>query len=194
MSLPTSPARLTTDALLGLSQRELRGVLSRGYPLDPRALDDTQYHGISVGLPRWAERLSWKTFRKTFHRDPATGRLRGWNVRMQQNGVRGERRPLERRGRAWTFGHYEVVPAEGYATPIPHRGLVIDYSLGGNGALDVLRWVKDPLVALREGSAELLLGVSYLEVGPLRLVLPTYFVLELDGPLTDVVAPPSPAR
>ncbi|RLB64229.1 MAG: hypothetical protein DRI90_05055, partial [Deltaproteobacteria bacterium] len=61
-------------------------LLTSGHSIDPRQLDDVEYRGISLGLPAIVEKLTWKKFKKVFHRDPATGVLRGWNVRMEQNG------------------------------------------------------------------------------------------------------------
>ena len=37
------------------------------------ALDGQQYQGVDLSLPPWINRILWKTFRKTFRRDPATG-------------------------------------------------------------------------------------------------------------------------
>ncbi|HEY8427753.1 MAG TPA: hypothetical protein VIL20_05235 [Sandaracinaceae bacterium] len=64
------------------------------------------------------------------------------------------------------------------------RGLVIDYSRMPNGWLQ--RLVRDPLVALRPGSADELLGVSYLVIGGRCLETPTYFTLERDHPVDYV--------
>ena len=51
----------------------------------------TENRGISLGLPAWVERLSWKKFAKAFHRDPRTQRLRGWNVRIEQGALQRAR-------------------------------------------------------------------------------------------------------
>ena len=75
------------DEVLSMKRGALATTLRQGHAIDPRALDDSQYRGISLGLPAWFERLTWKTFQKTFHRDPRTGVLRGWNVRVEQRGL-----------------------------------------------------------------------------------------------------------
>ena len=86
--------------ILSLSRDTLRGMLEGGHPIDPRTLDDAEYRGVSLGLPSPIVKLTWLTFRKTFHRDPRTGALRGWNVRMQQAGLDGPRAPmLDRAGK-----------------------------------------------------------------------------------------------
>ena len=146
------------------------------------------------GLPGWIERLSWKTFQKVFHRDPKTGALRGWNVRLKQTGLDGESVPLtNRQGEPRTFGHYHVVPLT--SRPLPRRrrlerGLLIDYGLGRNGRLDPIGRLRDPIVAVNPDSAELLLGWTYADLGLARVGTPSFFTLEREGPLSHRVAPP----
>lgn len=172
---------------LSLSRRELGELLSRGHAIDPRALDDTEYRGVSLGLPSPIVALTWLTFRKTFHRDPRTQRLRGWNVRMEQTGLDGARTPKHVAGEPVCFGHYEVGPARGRGSPIPcEQGLLIDYGLGANRWLDPARRARDPIVALEPGSAERLLGWTYLDLGIRRVGTPSFFLLEREGPLTHI--------
>jgi len=183
---------MTRAALLRTSRDELRALLRAGRPVDPDALADTAYKGISLGLPAWVDRLAWKTFQKVFHRDPRTGRLRGWNVRVEQHGVDAPSVPQRKRGVPVTFGHFAVVPLAGYRTPLPcGDGLMLDYGLGGNAALDPVRLLRDPIVALVDGSAELLLGWSYVDLGVARVGTPSFFTLEREGPLDHVAAPPT---
>jgi hypothetical protein len=164
--------------------------------VDPAALEGWAYRGISVGLPRVVERLTWKTFQKTFYREPRTGRLLGWNVRLHQDGLTAPSRPIERRGVPVTTWHYEVVPASEVRTPPGFdRGLVIDYARGKNPRFATIRFMKDPLVAVEAGSADVLLGVTWVALGPLQVETPTYFVLEREHQLTHVpaaVAAPEP--
>jgi hypothetical protein len=166
----------SAEPLLRASLRSLHRALRAGHPIDEHALDDAEYQGISVGLPKFVERFSWKTFTKTFHRDPATGALRGWNVRMEQTGIDGPPVPMERDGAPLTWGHYRVYP-EG-------RALMIDYGVPSNPFL--LGRMRDPLVAVTKGDPNVLLGVSYLDFGIFRLWTPTYFVLVRRGPLTHI--------
>ncbi|HSN28440.1 MAG TPA: hypothetical protein VLT45_19275 [Kofleriaceae bacterium] len=163
---------ITRADLLRASRAELRALLEGGHPVDPAELADTVYRGISLGLPAWVERLSWKKFAKAFHRDPRTGALRGWNIRIEQDGLDQPWRARTRRGRTWTFGHFAVVREAEH--------LVLDY---GAGRALAMRAVRDPLVALEAGSARLLLGRSDVALGPARLATPSYFVLEREGPL-----------
>ncbi len=177
----------TIDALMQMDGTDLMRALESGHPIDPSALDDMEYRGVSLGLPSFVERLSWKTFKKVFHRDPQTSALRGWNVRIEQTGdVHGDYVPMERRGVPHTFGHFEVVDARGHQMPCAIDGLLIHYGLGRNGALNPIRRLRDPLVALEPGSADLLLGWSYVDLGMKRVGTPSFFVLSRDRTLTHV--------
>ena len=173
---------ITRDAVLAMSRRQLAKALREGRAIAPDALDDSEYRGISLGLPRWAERLSWKTFQKTFHRDPATGLLRGWNVRVEQRGLDAPSRALVREGAPFTFGPYVVGELPASAPRGLRQGLLIDYS-PSPGLLGRLR---DPLVALNDGRVDLLLGWSYLDLWLVRVPTPSYFLLEREGALQHV--------
>jgi hypothetical protein len=180
---------MKAEDLLTMPRRELHALLEGGHPIDPRALDDTEYEGVSLGLPPLAVKLSWLTFRKTFHRDPKSGALRGWNVRMEQTGLHGPRVAMkDRRGEPRCFGFYEVLDARGYRMPVRcEHALMIDYGRAAqNHALDPIRRGRDPLVALRAGSTEQLLGWTYLDLGPFDVGTPSYFLLEREGPLSYV--------
>lgn len=158
------------------SHAELRRRIVEGHPVDPAALEGYAYRGTSLGLPRVVELATWKTFQKTFWRHPS-GRLLGWNVRLEQDGIDAPSRPKRRRGLPVTEWNYEVIAAEGVAKPAGFgRGLIIDYSRAPNPPTQ--RFVKDPLVALGPGNADELLGVSYLVIAGRCVETPTYFTLE----------------
>ncbi len=165
-----------------MSRRQLAATLREGHAIASAALDDTEYRGTSLGLPRWAERLTWKTFQKTFHRDPATGALRGWNVRVEQGGLDAPSRALVRRGAPFTFGPYVVGELPGDAPRGVRRGLLIDYS----PAPGLMSRLRDPIVALNEGEVDLLLGWSYLDLWIARVPTPSFFLLEREGALQHV--------
>ncbi len=162
------------EAFLAMTGAELAQAMAAGHAIEPSALDDSRYRGISLGLPAFVEALTWKTFEKTFHRDPASGELRGWNVRLEQTGWTSAPVARKRDGWPWTFGHYDV-----------HAGhpVLLDYGSRRNFALDPMRLVRDPLVALDAGSVQWLLGRSDIAGG---LRTPSYFLLERLGPLVHL--------
>lgn len=170
-----SIARLLRTA----DRAELRRRILGGHPVDPEAIAGWVYRGTSLGLPGFVEALSWKVFQKTFYRDPETGRLRGWNVRLEQRGIDAPSQPQTRNGHPRTEWHYEVTSPDGVPTPPGFdRGLVIDYGRGRNPGWSPMKLMKDPLVALVPGSADELIGVSYLVIGARCIETPTYFTLE----------------
>src|SRR4051812_19698425 len=101
---------LTAADLRAMSRRDLDDVLARGYAVDLDAIAGRGYRGVSLNLPSWIERLTWKTFMKVFLREGAA--LRGFNVRIEQTGLSGPFQPKRRaNGEPVTFGPYAVVPA-----------------------------------------------------------------------------------
>lgn len=187
-------SRELRERMLGLSSDGLYAALAAGHAIAPEALDDAMYRGISLNLPGPIEALTWKTFRKVFFRDAARGVLRGWNVRMEQTGIDGPSLPMKKEGAQVAFGHYEVVPLDGYRVPrgAAPRGLLLDYGKGGNPRLDPTNRVRDPIVALVEGSVDLLLGWTYVDVGLTTMATPSFFLLEREGPIDVVVPRPTP--
>ena len=176
----------TARELRTASTKVLRQHIVEGYPVDPAALEGWVYRGTSLGLPRIVEKLTWKNFQKTFYREPGTGRLIGWNVRLAQDGLDAPSRPKLRRGAPVTEWHYEVIAPTGVATPAGFdRGLIIDYGRGRVPDLS-MRFVKDPLVSLSPGSADELIGVSYVALTGVCVETPTYFTLEREQRITDV--------
>ncbi len=162
--------------LLPLAPAALQAAMDRGARVPADALAGAWYRGTSLGLWSWVERLSWKTFAKVFHRDG--GALRGWNVRLHQDGLGAPPRPRTRAGRPIVFGHYAVVEDP--------DGVVLDYGRGANPRLDPTRMVRDPLVALDPDGA-VLLGRTWLVVGARRLPTPSFFLLERAGAIPGEV-------
>ena len=180
---------MTARDYLGLSRPALADALRTGHPIEPEAIAGFAYRGISLGLPDFVDRLAWKTFRKCFHRDAPGAPLRGWNVRLVQNGPDGPSGPMQRGGETLCFGHGQVVATAGRGVPRgADRGLLLDYGLGGPALLDPTRFLRDPIVALEAGATDLLLGWSYLEIGAWRVPTPSFFTLEREGAI-DFVPP-----
>lgn len=166
-------------ALREATKEELRRRIVTGYPVDPKAIEGYAYRGTSLGNPRWFELLTWKTFQKTFWRHP-DGRLLGWNVRLEQDGIDAPSRPKRKRGVPVIEWPYEVVAVDGSRMPRGFdRGLVIDYGRAPGAALQ-MRFVKDPLVSLSAENNDELIGVSYAQIDGVTIETPTYFTLERD--------------
>ncbi len=182
--------RLELKDLMAMNRHQLHAIIERAYPLDLTALEETQYQGIDLSLPPFMNRILWKTFRKTFHRDPQSGALRGWNVRMEQTGIDGPRVPMKNRdGKPRSFAHYEVRSAVGLRFPRGWKGAhYFDYGVVGNPFAEAPGYT--PVVAVNEGSMDLLLGWEIFKLGPLFLPLPDYWALRLEGPLEEVVPLP----
>ena len=185
---------MTLDDLMAMDRRALRQVIDQGSPLDPATLAERMYLGVDLSLPNFARKLLWHTFRKTFHRDGE--QVRGWNVRMEQNGIDGPRRPLvDRRGRPITFGHYRIRERGEARFPGGWTGAhFLDYGVAGNTFLDLARFGYTPLVAVNAGSQDLLLGWEVFKIGPAFLPLPLFWALRYEGPLDEVIPPPRAPR
>ncbi len=180
----------TAEEFLALSKKQLLAELRQGHPITPESLFDKEYKGTSLGLPGFVERLTWKKFKKTFHNDTELGALRGWNVRLEQNALDESCIPQQKDGAPLTFGHYHVVSPAGHRVPKDcDRGLLIHYGLGGNPFFEFTGRVRDPIVAINPGDSNLLLGWSYLDFG-VCIGTPSFFTLEYDCALTNVVVPP----
>ena len=185
---------LTLDDLLKMTNAQIRQIMMKAHPIDLDSLKNTMYLGIDLSLPKIMNMILWKTFRKTFYRDPETGELRGWNVRMEQTGWEGRGKPkTDSKGRQIAFGHYRVLPARGLKFPGGWSGdQFLDYTTAGNHWYDPAALGYCPLVAVNRGRNELLLGWEIFKVGPLFVPLPDFWALKLEGPLDVIVPVPCP--
>ncbi len=164
--------------LWSMTKRELGGLMRDGAPLPPEALDG-DFFGVSLGLPPTLERLTWKVFRKRFHKEGAA--ILGKNIRMEQFGPRGPCEPMLANGIPIEFGPFEVTPLPGDGTPFHCReGIVLDYG-ARHPVWHPMRPVRDALVAVNPGSTDLLLGALYLELGGKRARTPSFFTLERES-------------
>lgn len=185
---------ISLDDLTQMNGDDLFEVMRRGLPLDLEAIADTTYTGIDLSMPALFHRLMWKSFRKTFHRDPATGVLRGWNVKVEQTGWDTPPAPLRKsNGERITFGHYEVRPADSLGFPKGWNGAhYLDYHVAGNTFFDAARVARCPVVSVNEGDSDLLLGWEVLHIGGVFVPIRDFWALKREGPLQpeDVVPRP----
>lgn len=179
----------TLDDLMGMGSKELHQVMLDGHPLQRAALADQQYLGVDLSLPGWARKLLWHTFRKTFHQDGEV--LRGWNVKVEQTGIGPTTPRTNRRGQPITFGHYHVCDAPAF--PRGWSGTdYLDYGVAGNTFFDLARLGATPLVAVNDGSMELLLGWEVFRIAGRMLPMSLYWALRHEGPLDALVPRPRP--
>jgi hypothetical protein len=74
------------------------------------------------------------------------------------------------------------VPLRPGECPITVRdGVLLDYGLGDNPRLDPTRVVRDPLVSLERGTADLLLGYTYVRLLGRSFGTPSFFLLEREA-------------
>lgn len=181
------------ESLVQMKPDQVAEVFRMGHPVDPASIAGFQYLGVDLCLPPWVNRILWKTFRKTFYRDPETGIIRGWNVRLEQRGWESVQVPLLKSGgEEFSFGHYHLCSAEGKKFPKGWKGShYLDYGLAGNPFFDPAGLGYCPLVAVNEGSSDLLLGWEVFKVGNVFIPLNDYWLLKKEGPLEKVVAVPT---
>jgi hypothetical protein len=166
---------LSTEALAlcEMSRPELAKRFRRGVLVDPQAIVGYRYRGVSLGLPTWVERLSWKKFAKTFYQHES-GKVRGFNLRIRQDGLAQPWQVLNKDGSPWSFGPFEVAEERGTGHMELHYGR-------GSQGLSPLRRLRDPLRML-DGRGDVLLGSSLIDMGfGRRLATPSWFLLERDG-------------
>lgn len=173
----------TRETILRATNADLARVLAAGRAFAPADVAGWTYHGTSLGLPAWIERLTWKTFAKAFVREP-DNRVRGWNIRCEQ-ATPPTWRPRTRAGTPVTFGHFAVV------TDPTTGSVLLDYGRGGNRNFDPVGAVRDPLVALVD-DATLLLGRSLVAIAGRTLPTPSFFLLERGSRVEHVAHPPRP--
>lgn len=184
-----STEALTLEDLTTLTGKQLHAIIDAAHPFDEDAVAGNMFLGTDLSMPAIGQKLLWQTFRKTFLRDEQHGDVRGWNVRMEQRGLHGAQVPMRRRdGSQKTFAHYRVRDARAHRWPRGWRGeQYLDYKVAGNGFAD--RWTFTPLVAVNEGSSDLLLGWEIFKVAG-RLISPSmYWALQLDGPIDEIATP-----
>lgn len=186
---------ITLADLNAMKQSQLMEIVMQGNPLPLEQIANHSYTGVDLSMPALFHKLAWKTFRKTFYRDPMTGVIRGWNVKVEQTGWDTPPEPKrDKEGRPISFGHYEVREAAGLKFPRGWQGgHYLDYRDAGNRFFDVpARMGYCPLVAVNEGSGELLLGWEIFNVAGLQVPLRDFWALKREGPLRDedIVARP----
>lgn len=178
--------------MLNMSNKDVAQVFRNGHPVNKEELINKKYLGIDLSLPPLMNKILWKTFRKTFYREPETGIIRGWNVRLEQTGWEQQTIAMKnKKGEQIAFGHYHLLHAKGKKFPKGWQGAdYLDYGVAGNAPYDLARLGYCPLVAVNEGSSELLLGWEVFKIGNIFIPLNDYWLLKMDGDL-DIIHYPA---
>ena len=186
------PKGITFEELREMSNDQLDELMENGHPVDPKEIEGFEFKGLNVGVPELLKMFAQK-FKKCFYRDPITGELRGWNLKIKQD--RELDGPWETTSddiRKTAHGFYKVYPAADDDTFNHYsQALLINYGEGDNPALDVTSLLRDYMVCVNEGDTSLLLGKAYLDFGLFNLPSQGFFILDKDCPLSDVATPPS---
>ena len=174
-------SRMTVSAefrtLAASSRSELERLFLRGRAPAPTALVGAPYLGWN--LPGWAEVLRIRKFVKGF--TVVGSGVLGHNTPVRQNGLDGDWQPLPSAATPKRFGFFGVHPADPAAARGHPDALLLDYGVPENGRFGITRLIRDHLVAVEPGSADLLLGRAYLAMGP-RLLPVSVFLLERARP------------
>jgi len=170
-------AHLTYDRLCHMDTRELRAVLAQGTTPDPDALAGWEFRGYNVAP--MSEVLRIRKFKKGFYRDEGTPEmLRGYNVKVKQNGYQNPWVPIMRDGEPVRHALFGVYPPRAGSRDAAHmNALLIDYSQGQHAPWDPSRVLRDYLVQVAPENPDLYLGTAYLALGMLR-VPAGFFVAE----------------
>jgi hypothetical protein len=170
-------SRLTYEGLCSSSLRELDVIFAEGTmpPLDQLA--GWEFRGYNVSPI--AELIRARKFKKGFYRDREGGTsIRGYNVKVKQNGLLNPWIDVIQDGEPVRHGLYEVRPARPGERDAKHpHALLLDYGRGGNPPYDPSQALRDYLVQVYADNPDLHLGKAYGALGPLRVPL-GYFVLE----------------
>lgn len=162
--------------LASMPMSELEKIMVRGETPDPEALAGWEWRGTNV--PSATRYLGILKFIKGFYKDDQ-GRVFGYNEPAVQT-PRSEpwvSKPSDENPKRFGFFSVEKVDATRRDNKYLNS-LLFDYGKGGNPIYDITSTLRDYVVRVDRGSDDLLLGKAYGALGPIRLRLVTYFVLE----------------
>lgn len=161
----------------------LERILRAGRSPDVRSLAGWEFKGFNaLDLTAF---LGFRKFKKGFYseRPPAHAaeRIRGYNVKVRQNGIAEPWEPVLSGGRPVRHGFYDVYPVDpGEKDNLVPNALLINYDCGRNPLYDPSRFLRDYLVQVYPDNPDLLLGKATIALGPWRPAV-SYFILERDN-------------
>ena len=169
-----SPAQLE---LAARPRRDLETVFVRGATPSVDALVGWEFRGVNTPTDL-GKLLGIQKFVKGFVRHD-DGVITGYNSPVVQDGLARPWRTLPDDAAPKRFGFYRVAPVDPTARDNKYlHALLLDYGKGGNKPWDVTRGLRDYLVQVDRDNADLFLGKAYYALGPVRVLLPTFFILE----------------
>lgn len=139
-----------------------------------------ELNGVNTG---WLAGVAGvRKFRKGFFEGPPRGEgpepfIQGYNVPVKQNGVGNPHLAKPNEAAPKRFGFYRVHPVQqGSRDDHYPNALLLDYSRGGNFALDPSKVLRDYLVQVYPDDPALLLGHAFAALLGLRIPI-SFFIL-----------------
>ena len=173
---------ITFASMARASGEELEAIFAAGVLPDMESLAGWEFRGHNP--PRWAEVVGIYKFKKGFYRK-TRGRwdYEGYNIGVKNSPITEpwECKPSNARPRR--FGFYSVRRPGEIPARVDRRyenAVLLDYSEPRqNFRLDPSRLLKDYVVQVDAGNADLYLGKAFLRAGPGR-IFSNFFLLERD--------------
>jgi len=173
-------SRPTYLILASSDNQTLERYMQQGLQPDPEKLAGWEFKGFnSLDLTTI---LGFRKFKKGFYRDGDL--LRGYNVKVRQNGLVDPWIDVTKKGKSIKHGWYDVYPvrAEEKDNLYPNA-LLLNYASKRNPLYDPSRVLRDYLVQPDPKNPDLYLGKAYLALGTKRIFV-SYFILERENPST----------
>ncbi len=167
----------TYETLCEASDRELERWMTQGEM--PRIEDLAGWEFRGYNAQPVTSLLGFRKFKKGFTLDAGEpGLLRGYNVKVRQNGLLNPWVDLLRHGEPVRHGLYVAYPVDPASRDnLYPRSLLLDYGGRRNPPLDPSGLLRDYLVQVTAGDPDLYLGKAYGALGA-RLRIPAgYFIL-----------------
>jgi choline dehydrogenase-like flavoprotein len=170
----------TFDELAALSGKELDQLMETSEAAKLEEVAGYEYRGWNVNA--MTKISGTRKFKTGFFGDPDRGYLRGYNVRIVQDGREWKWQVKKMKNKSVRFAYFNVLPPFTHRKPkYEHeKSLIIDYAKSGAYFfLNPVKYTVDYVVCPNPKNRNLLLGKSNFEAGPLRFFM-GYFILERD--------------
>jgi hypothetical protein len=167
---------MTYEELCKAGHAELARLGRQGTPPALSDLVGWEFRGYNTNPG--AELLRIRKFKKGFADDPNNSdTLAGYNVIVRQNGLNAAWISKMRHGEPHRHAPFTVRPLRPGECKDHENALLLDYKLPGKLPMDPSWILTDYLVQVYPDNPDLLLGIAYAEVGPVK-VFGSFFVAE----------------